>query len=67
MVMACLSSVSLREQIHWFSLVNSFMLVVFLVAVVAVILMRTLRKDLARYSKDMATDDLVCAPSRECV
>jgi hypothetical protein len=46
-------------QIHWFSLMNSFMLVLFLIGVVAVILTRTLRKDFARYNKDEALDDLV--------
>lgn len=48
-----------KSQIHWFSLINSFMLVIFLVGVVAVILMRTLRKDFARYSKDEFIDDMV--------
>ncbi len=36
------------SQIHWFSLVNSFMMVLFLTGLVAIILMRTLRKDYAR-------------------
>ncbi len=41
-------------QIHWFSLVNSFMMVLFLVGLVAIILMRTLRKDYARYARSAA-------------
>jgi hypothetical protein len=35
-------------QIHWFSIANSFMMVVFLVGLVAAILARTLRRDYAR-------------------
>jgi len=45
-----------EHQIHWFSIFNSFMMVIFLVGLVSMILMRTLRKDYARYSKD--DDDL---------
>jgi hypothetical protein len=47
-------------QIHWFSIFNSFMMVIFLVGLVSMILMRTLRKDYARYSKDEELDDMVC-------
>lgn len=47
-------------QIHWFSIFNSFMMVIFLVGLVAMILMRTLRKDFARYGRDEDTlDDIV--------
>lgn len=46
-------------QIHWFSIFNSFMMVIFLVGLVSMILMRTLRKDYARYSKDEEMDDMV--------
>ncbi len=46
-------------QIHWFSIFNSFMMVIFLVGLVSMILMRTLRKDYARYSRDADLDDLV--------
>jgi transmembrane 9 superfamily protein 3 len=38
-----------EHQIHWFSLFNSFMMVVFLCGLVALILMRTLRADYAHY------------------
>jgi transmembrane 9 superfamily protein 3 len=41
-----------EHQIHWFSIFNSFMMVIFLVGLVSIILMRTLRKDFARYSKE---------------
>ena len=46
-------------QIHWFSIFNSFMMVIFLVGLVSMILMRTLRKDYARYSKEDDIDDMV--------
>lgn len=39
-----------KHQIHWFSLFNSFMMVLFLAGLVSLILLRTLRKDYARYS-----------------
>lgn len=38
-------------KIHWFSLVNSAVIVVFLVATVSAILMRALKKDIARYNR----------------
>lgn len=38
-------------QIHWFSIVNSLMIVVFLTGMVAMIMMRTLRADLRRYNQ----------------
>ena len=39
-----------KHQIHWFSIFNSFMMVLFLLGLVALILLRTLKKDYARYS-----------------
>jgi hypothetical protein len=53
------NSVFVLFQIHWFSIFNSFMMVIFLVGLVSMILMRTLRKDYARYSKDEELDDMV--------
>lgn len=47
-----------QHRIHWFSIFNSFMMVIFLVGLVSMILMRTLRKDYARYSKDDDLEDL---------
>jgi len=46
-------------KIHWFSLVNSAVIVVFLVAMVSTILVRTLKKDIARYNRldQLALDD----------
>ncbi|KAK7513077.1 hypothetical protein IWZ03DRAFT_334352 [Phyllosticta citriasiana] len=47
-------------KIHWFSLVNSAVIVVFLVTMVTTILIRTLRKDIARYNRleQFALEDL---------
>jgi len=38
-----------EHQIHWFSLFNSFMMVIFLVGLVSLILMRALRRDYERF------------------
>merc|ERR1719356_1632274 len=46
-----------QHKIHWFSVFNSFMMVIFLVGLVSMILLRTLRKDYARYAKDDEMDD----------
>lgn len=46
-------------QIHWFSIFNSFMMVIFLVGLVSMILLRTVRKDYARYSQDEEVDAMV--------
>ncbi|GAB4823325.1 hypothetical protein N2152v2_010371 [Parachlorella kessleri] len=40
-----------EHQIHWFSIFNSFMMVMFLTGLVSMILMRTLRRDYARYTR----------------
>jgi len=51
-----LDSSFFEHKIHWFSIVNSFMMVFFLVGLVAVILSRTLRKDYARYATAAGKD-----------
>ena len=38
------------------------MMVLFLVGLVTIILMRTLRQDYARYRREDELDDLVCSP-----
>ena len=40
-----------EHQIHWFSIFNSFMMVAFLMGLVSMILLRTLKKDYARYTR----------------
>lgn len=43
--------VSTDPQIHWFSIINSLMIVLFLTGMVAMIMMRVLRADLRRYNQ----------------
>eukprot|EP00096_Caligus_rogercresseyi_P006372 TRINITY_DN2275_c0_g1_i1.p1 TRINITY_DN2275_c0_g1~~TRINITY_DN2275_c0_g1_i1.p1 ORF type:complete len:597 (-),score=174.44 TRINITY_DN2275_c0_g1_i1:192-1982(-) len=47
-----------QHRIHWFSIFNSFMMVIFLMGLVSLILLRTLRKDLARYSREDDLDEM---------
>lgn len=39
------------DDVHWFSIINSLLIVVFLTGMVAMILMRTLHRDLNRYNR----------------
>ncbi|XP_052776751.1 transmembrane 9 superfamily member 4-like [Mya arenaria] len=39
-------------QIHWFSIVNSVVVVFFLSGILTMIMVRTLRKDIAKYNRD---------------
>lgn len=43
-----------ESQIHWFSIFNSFMIVMFLAGLVTLIMLRTLKLDYIRYSQNMA-------------
>jgi transmembrane 9 superfamily protein 3 len=45
-----------EHQIHWFSIFNSFMMVIFLVGLVIIILLRTLKRDISRFMKE--ADDI---------
>jgi len=45
-----------EHKIHWFSIFNSFMMVIFLCGLVAIIMFRTLKNDFARYAKDEDLD-----------
>ena len=40
-----------NDEIHYFSIVNSLMIVLFLTGVVAMIMLRTLRKDISTYNE----------------
>jgi transmembrane 9 superfamily protein 2/4 len=44
-------------QIHWFSIINSLMIVLFLTGMVAMIMMRTLHADLRRYNSMDANEE----------
>ncbi|KAK9840498.1 hypothetical protein WJX74_010676 [Apatococcus lobatus] len=39
------------DQIHWFSIINSLMIVLFLSGMVAMIMMRTLHRDISKYNQ----------------
>ena len=39
------------DQIHWFSIVNSLMIVLFLSGMVAMIMLSTLYRDISRYNQ----------------
>ena len=39
------------DQIHWFSIVNSLMIVLFLSGMVAMIMLRTLHRDISQYNQ----------------
>lgn len=41
-----------NPQIHWFSILNSLVVIVFLSGVLTVILIRTLRRDIAQYNRE---------------
>lgn len=38
------------KQVHWFSIINSLMIVIFLSGMVAMIMLRTLHRDISRYN-----------------
>jgi transmembrane 9 superfamily protein 2/4 len=59
------------DQIHWFSIINSLMIVLFLSGMVAMIMMRTLHRDISKYNQLETAEEaqeetgwkLVCIPS----
>ncbi|XP_028406343.1 transmembrane 9 superfamily member 4-like [Dendronephthya gigantea] len=46
-------------QIHWFSIVNSVVIAIFLSGIVSMILIRTLRRDIAKYNQEDEMDDTI--------
>ena len=54
-----------ESQIHWFSILNSFMIVVFLAGLVGLIMMRTLNMDYVRYAQDYNEESLDMAVREE--
>lgn len=50
-------------KVHWFSILNSIMVILVMACIVAMILLRTIRRDLARYEQlivDSGMDFLMC-------
>ncbi|CAH1773888.1 unnamed protein product [Owenia fusiformis] len=46
-------------QIHWFSIVNSVVVVFFLAGILTMIIVRTLRRDIAKYNRDDDLDETI--------
>jgi len=44
-------------EVHWFSIINSLLIVLFLSGMVAMILLRTLHKDLSRYNRVLTDEE----------
>ena len=42
---------AIPDKVHWFSIINSLMIVLFLAFLVAMILVRTLNKDISKYNR----------------
>lgn len=45
------------DKVHWFSIVNSLLIVVFLTAMIAMILLRNLRRDITRYNRVLTDEE----------
>lgn len=44
-------------EVHWYSIVNSIVIMLFLTGVVAIIILKTLKKDIAIYNEEEMKDD----------
>jgi transmembrane 9 superfamily protein 2/4 len=48
---------AIPDKVHWFSIVNSVLIVLFLAFMVAMILLRTLNKDISKYNRVASEED----------
>ena len=48
---------SSNDKVHWFSITNSIMIVLFLTVMIAMILVRALRRDIAQYNDAASMDE----------
>ena len=55
------------EQIHWFSIINSLMIVLFLSGMVAMIMLRTLHRDFQRYNQLEVAEEVRSAHAAQLV
>lgn len=46
-----------NDKVHWFSITNSIMIVLFLTSMIAMILIRALRKDIAKYNDPVSLEE----------
>ncbi len=49
--------VSTDVQVHWYSIVNSLIIMLFLTGLVALVIMKTLKKDISIYNEEEMKDD----------
>ncbi|CAO3567999.1 unnamed protein product [Mortierella alpina] len=49
--------VSTDAQVHWYSIVNSIIIMLFLTGLVALVIMKTLKKDISIYNEEEMKDD----------
>lgn len=47
-------------KVHWFSILNSIMVILVMACIVAMILLRTIRRDLARYEQLIVDSGRAC-------
>jgi transmembrane 9 superfamily protein 2/4 len=52
-------------RIHWFSIINSLLIIFFLSAIVGMILVKNLKRDISNYKKVMTDEEM--AGEREVV
>jgi transmembrane 9 superfamily protein 2/4 len=52
-------------QIHWFSILNSLVIVLFLTGMVAMILLRTLHRDISKYNENFAVAEMTAEEAAE--
>jgi transmembrane 9 superfamily protein 2/4 len=52
-----LYSNDISDKVHWFSISNSIMIVLFLTVMIAMILLRALRKDIAKYNDSASLEE----------
>ncbi|KAI3382471.1 hypothetical protein SNEBB_003294 [Seison nebaliae] len=46
-------------QVHWFSIINSFIIVFFMTGVLSMIMVRTVRRDIAQYNREIDVEDVI--------
>jgi len=47
------------DQVHWFSIINSVMIVLFLSGMVGMIMIRTLHRDIAAYNEMQTAEEAI--------
>lgn len=52
-----INSKTANDQIHWFSIINSLMIVLFLTGMIGMIMLRTLHRDIARYNEVQSAEE----------